>query len=294
MRVTETMRFDTAARGAAEARSRFEEATRAASTGLRVEHAEDDPAAAGLIARHRSQVDQTDALAKAMDAANAELTTADGALDGVGADLSRARELAVQLSNATWSAPERAAAAAEVDGLFKHAVGALNIKAGQRYVFGGFKDDAPPFDAAGNYAGDAGVRQVEVAPGLRLDASVRADVALKGAGGGTDVLAQLQALSTALATNNVAGIQGSLTGLDAGIDQVATARQQLGSHQAVLDVASAATKAAHVDSQARLAGLADADSIDAATSLAQAQQALEAVLTALAKGLNGPSLLSKL
>ena len=294
MRVTEKMSFESAARGAAAARTRFEEAPRQAATGLKVEHPEDDPAAAGLIARHRHQVDQTAALTSAMDAANAELDTADGALDGIGTDLSRARELAVQLSNATYSANERAAAAAEVDGLFKHALGLLNTKAGHRYLFGGFQDDAPPFDATGAYLGDTGVRQVEVAAGVRLDASVRADVALKGVGGGTDVLGVLQALSAALSANNVAGVQNSLTGLDAGIGQVALARGELGGHQSVLDAASSATRVAHVDAQARLSGLADADAIDAATALAQAQQGLEAVLAALGKTLNGPSLLDRL
>ena len=30
-------------------------------------------------------------------------------------------------------------------------------------------DDTPPFDAAGNYLGDTGVRQLEVAPGVLQD-----------------------------------------------------------------------------------------------------------------------------
>ena len=42
----------------------------------------------------------------------------------------------------------------------------MNTQEAGRYLFGGNIDRTPPFDAAGTYAGDTGVRQVEVAPGL--------------------------------------------------------------------------------------------------------------------------------
>lgn len=293
MRVTNRMLSDNAAKYAGAARERFEAASREAATGLRVQHPEDDPAAASLMARTIAQAGRDGAIDKALGAASDELQAADTALDGVGTALSRARELAVQLANATYDANQRAGAAEEVNGLIKDVLGRLNQKVGSRYVFGGFQDAAPPFDAAGAYLGDTGVREVEVAAGITLPASVRADVALKGVGGGTDVLATLQALATALSANNVAGVQASLDGLDAGIAQVARARSEAGSHLNVMDTARAAAQAAKTDGQATLSHLADADVIDAATRLTAAQQALEAALSAAAKTFQ-PSLLDKL
>ncbi|MEW5738130.1 MAG: flagellar biosynthesis protein FlgL [Myxococcota bacterium] len=293
MRVTDRLLFENAARHAASARERFEAASREAATGVRVRHPEDDPAAASVMARTISQAGRDGAIAKTLGTASDELAHAELALDGVSAALSRARELAVQLSNATYSANERAAAAQEVNGLFETVLGQLNRKVGHRYVFGGFQDDAPPFDATGAYLGDTGVREVEVAPGVTVPASIRADVALKGAGGGVDVLATLQALSTALAANNVAGVQGTLDALDTGIAQVARARSEAGSHLNVMDAAGAAALAARTDAQARLSHLADADIIDAASRLAQAERALDAALTAAARTFQ-PSLLDKL
>lgn len=293
MRVTDRLLFDNAARYAAAARARFEGASREAATGVRVQHPEDDPAAASSIARTTAQAGREDAIARALGLAADELNSAEVALEGVSTALSRARELAVQMSNATYSANERAAAAQEVQGLFQHVLGQLNRKVGHRYIFGGFKDAAPPFDATGAYLGDSGVREVEVAPGVTVPASVRADVALKGVGGGVDVLATLETLAAALSANNVALVQGTLDGLDQGIAQVALARSQAGSHLSVMDAASAAARAARADAQARLSHLADADVIDAAARLAQAERALDAALSAAAKTFR-PSLLDKL
>jgi len=293
MRVTNRLMSENAARNASAARERFELASREAATGVRVQHPEDDPAAASLMARTIAQAGRDGAINQALGAATDELQAADTALDGVTSALSRARELAVQLANPTYDANQRAGAAEEVNGLLKDVLGRLNQKVGSRYLFGGFQDAAPPFDAAGNYLGDPGVREVEVAPGITLPASVRADVALKGTAGGVDVLATLQALATALSANNVAGVQASLDGLDTGIAQVARARSEAGSHLNVMDTARAAAQAAKTDGQTKLSHLADADVIDAATRLTAAQQALEAALSAAAKTFQ-PSLLDKL
>lgn len=293
MRVTDRQIFEGAQARLGTARARAEAATQEASTGLRVIHPGDDPAAAGQIAARRLDATRHDAIRGAADAANDELASTDGALDAVGAALSRARELAVQLSNPTYSAAQRASSAAEIDGLFETVVAQMNTRVGQRYVFGGFKDGAPPFDAAGVYQGDANVRQIEIAPGVRQAVSVRADVAISGVGGGADVLATLKALSTALTTNNVANVRNSLTGLDAGIVQVASARAQVGSAEAVLDATSAAGRAASDDAATAISHLAEADTIASASKLALAQRALDAALTASAKSFQ-LSLLDKL
>ena len=143
-----------------------------------------------------------------------EVDAADSALQSLSDVLARARELAVQMGNDSYSAADRAGAATEIDGLVQQAVTLMNTNVNGRYIFGGNQDQTAPFDTAGNYNGDTAVRQVEVAPGVLEDSSVRADVAVKGVGGGVDLFATLQSLSTALRTNNGDAIRGSLTDLD--------------------------------------------------------------------------------
>jgi len=57
------------------------------------------------------------------------------------------------MGNDTYNADDRAAAATEVDGIFNQVVGSLNTRFGDRYIFGGYVDNTPPFAADGTYQG---------------------------------------------------------------------------------------------------------------------------------------------
>ena len=278
MRVTDRMIYDNASLWTGNARSQVEAATETAATGLRIVHPGDDPAAAGQITVHQQAQARADAIGKSVQAASDELGSADGALAAVGNAVARARELAVQLSTSTYTAAQRAAAANEVAGLFNEAVSALNTKVGNRYLFGGGKDSQPPFDSAGVYQGDTLVRQVEAAPGVLQNASVRADVAAKGTGGGVDLLSTLQALATALSANDIPGVQGTLDNLDAGTAQLSTARATAGADQSALDQAHSIALAASTSEKAAVSHLQDADIVASATQLQLAQRAFEAAL----------------
>jgi flagellar hook-associated protein 3 FlgL len=286
VRITDALTFDMATRSSAAAREAFVEAQQQASTGSRVVHPGDDPAAAGLIAAHRLASARFAAVSQAAGLASDELTAADGALDGVSTALSRARELAVQFSSSGYPQAQSAMGAEEVKTLADQIVSNLNSRFGNRYIFGGAKDAAPPFDrATGAYAGDAGVRQVEIAPGVLQQSNVRADLAITPpAGSGENVLQALQALQTALQANDLPGIQGSLDKLDAGISQVAAARSQVGASMHALDVAVTAGKAASQEVEAAGAKLGEVDLVTAAIRLAETQNALQASLAATAQG----------
>jgi flagellar hook-associated protein 3 FlgL len=306
MRVSDQMLYDRAQIDGAANRSRMDQATARSSSGVRVAHPGDDPAAAGLVVVERARMQQLDALATSTGRAADEVTAADGALDTIGTALSRASELAVQLSSSPYDAAQRAAGAKEVQGLLSTIVAALDTKVGNRYVFGGTQDGTAPFDglvldAAGNvnaaatgaYRGAADVRQAEIAPGVLQDVSVRADVALRGAGGGVDVIATLSSLANALAANDPTTAAAAIGQLAQGTTQLSTARAQSGAILSSLDAATAASQAARDDAKKRISGLADADEIQSASELALSQHALDASLTAIAQSFKF-SLLDKL
>lgn len=284
MRVTDRMTFDRAAREGGQARARLDRAVAQASSGLRVVHPGDDPGAAARIATERVTVARMDAIATATGRASDELAAVDAALGEVASGLARAQELATLFASAPYDAAQRASGAREVRGILASAVASLGVKVGGRYLLGGFRDGAPPFDASGAYQGDAGVREVEIAPGVRQPAGVRADVAIAGAGGGVDVLATLGALAAALEANDPEAVRAALSPLARGTDQVASARGAAGAAMATLDVASRAGEAARDAARVAIGKLADADPIAAASELALAQRALDAALTATAKG----------
>src|SRR3954471_22640002 len=228
MRVIDKMIFQNAAANAAKSRDRAQTALEQVSTGMRVVHPGDDPTVAALMVRGQQTIDRMNAINQNASRAGDEVDAADSALQSLSDVLARARELAVQMGNDSYSAADRAGAATEIDGLVQQAVTLMNTNVNGRYIFGGNQDQTAPFDTSGNYNGDTAVRQVEVAPGVLEDSSVRADVAVKGVGGGVDLFATLQSLSTALRSNNGDAIRGSLTDLTTSTTQVTTTLSQVG------------------------------------------------------------------
>jgi len=284
VRISDQMIFDLARQYDGQAQAQYVQASQTAASGMRVVHPGDDPAAAGLLAESQVTQGRLTGIAATAGRAADELNAADGALGQVSNTISQATQLAVQMANSSYSASERASAGAQIDQYLQQIVGELNTKVGDRYVFGGNKDGSPPFDPSGSYLGDTGVRQVEIAPGVTTAASVRADVAVKGVGGGADVLAALQALSTALKADNTSGIQAALTPLNQGLSQVSSARTQAGDSMNALDTAQAANKAALTAEKSRASSLGDADIAQSATNLAAAAQSLQASLAATSQG----------
>ena len=281
MRVTDRLVFDNATRDTARARTAATEASSQASTGTRINHPSDDPAAAGMIQSFQMSGARFAAIGQAAGLASDELSTVDGALDSVATAVSRARELAVQFSNSPYSASQRAGGALEVGQIIDHVRSMLNTKFGNRYVFGGTKDDTQPFDATGNYVGDNGVREVEVAPGVRQGANVLLGGMSATVPGG--LLQVLGALQTALSTNDQPGVAASLTGLTAGTDAVANARADVGASMHAFDTAVTASKVAADGQRSEASKLGEVDLVDASIQLQATQTALQASMSAAAQ-----------
>ena len=293
MRVTDKMIFQNAAANAAKSRDRAQTAMEEVSTGMRVVHPGDDPMVAAAMVRGQQTVDRMNAISQNAGRAADEVDSADSALQSLIDVLARARELAVQMGNDSYSAADRAGAATEVDGLVQQAVTLMNTNVNGRYIFGGNQDQTAPFDPAGNYSGDTAVRQVEVAPGVLEDSSVRADVAVKGVGGGVDLFATLQSLSTALKTNNGAAVRGSLTDLTTATTQVTTTLSQVGAMGDAFATAQTLAKSTADATTKNVANQSEADMIESSSQLALANSALNATLTAAAQSFN-LSLVNKL
>jgi flagellar hook-associated protein 3 FlgL len=285
MRVTEKMIFENSVAQTARSRENLSEAQSEVASGTRVQHPGDDPVAAALSVGHTVDKARFTAVGQAAQWAADELNAADTALDGITTVANRAKVIATQFGNDTYTAIDRATAAVEVDGLFKEAISLLNTTYGGRYIFGGFKDNAPPFDTTGAFVGDGNVRTVEVAPGLYQDASLDANAIVKGSNGGVDLMATMSDLSNALKSNDGAGIRFGIDKLNSSINQLAAGRTQAGMAQDAFQNAVSTAHAAASDETIKIGKLLDADIIDAATRLASAQYALNATLSAAAKTL---------
>jgi len=293
MRVIEKMIFESSIAQTQRSRESLDQAQSEVASGTRVQHPGDDPVAAALSIGHAVDKARFTAVGDSAQKAVDELNAADTALSGITTVADRAAVIATQFGNDSYSATDRAAASVEVDGLVKETISLLNTTYGGRYIFGGYKDNAAPFDPSGNYAGDDNIRTVEVAPGLYQPSSLDANAIVKCANGGVDLLQTLSDLSKSLQTNDANGVRAGLDNVNTAINQLAAGRTQAGMAQDAFQTAVTTAQTAASDETVKIGKLLDADILDASTRLASAQYALNATLTASAKTL-GMSLADKL
>ena len=278
MRVTESRLIDLAQSGMAKANTELGDASTTMSSGMRVEKPSQDPAswADGMRVHVRQIISngRGEAIGRAQDS----LGQTDGALDTIGTTLSRARELAVQMANGSLSSDERTAAANEVNQLRDTIISAADARGSDgQYVLAGSKSDLAPFAAAGSYAGDALGRSIETSENGTSSVTVSGNVLTAVAG--VDMLGTLASLSTALAANDVPGVQTALGSLGTGIAQVANARTQVGTRLSTLASADASRKSFELNLATIHTRDVEADPIAAASNLARAKQALDAAQT---------------
>lgn len=261
-------------------RAKMTDAVRDTSTGRRIHHPWDDPAAAGRAALHQAAAERLNSISDASLRARDDLQYADIALGEVSDWLTQARRIAVQMANDTVSTEDRDLAASELGLIRDGIVDALNRQVTGRYIFAGHLDDTAPFDAVGDYFGDDGVKRVEVAPGSFEAANVRADVAIKGVGGGADIFVELAELETALLADDAVAISAAIEGIDIAHRQVVDTRAEVGTRYVVFDVASTSNDFLAEENEINSARLIDADMIEAAQNLTMAKTALDAALSA--------------
>lgn len=278
MRISDNMRLDVMVRQQGQLQEQYASASQVAASGARISNPEDDPVGAGQALRLEGALDRIAAFRNAIKAAKGDVDLSEGSLATAGDVFARAGEIALQGANGTLSASDRLSLAHEVDQLKSQMIDIVNTKGQNGYVFGGTKTGTPAMDANGNFLGNASDRTIEVSPGVSAITSVSGALAFTVAGG-RDVIADLDALRTALASNNPAAIAATVSQLDASRRQILAARGDAGIKSNRLDTADAA----HQESQASLStqrhAVIDADPAAAYSRLMAMQTALDQAIS---------------
>ncbi|WP_434983840.1 flagellar hook-associated protein FlgL [Vreelandella zhaodongensis] len=180
MRISTVTMFEQSTASINRQQSDFLKVSQQIASGRRVVNPSDDPQAASRAVG----VDQSKAMnqqfADARVSARNSLSQTESILNSVSDAVTSAKTLLVQASSDTLSDVDRESIASELKGIYETMLGQANATDGNgRHLFGGYKDNAPPFvkSADGNveYNGDNSVRQ------QRVDASRLMPVAENGA-----------------------------------------------------------------------------------------------------------------
>ena len=267
--------------------SRFSAAQQQVSTGKRINRPSDSPPDTATAMRLRASLKAVDQYARNASDGTARLGLVDQTLTGVYAAVSRARDIALQGSGSTGGS-SREALATEVDQIRDDLLSQANTTYLTRPVFGGTTAGGKAYDSTGTFVGVAGAIPRQVGD----DVKVRVDVDGRTVfgDGSTSVFAELDALSTALRTNDGVGLTAGLDALAARLNAVSTAQASVGASAKRIEQAEASLIDRQLSLTSSLSDLEDVDLARATVDLNLQQVAYQAALAATARVMQ-PSLL---
>ncbi|HEY3971869.1 MAG TPA: flagellar hook-associated protein FlgL [Candidatus Sulfotelmatobacter sp.] len=180
------------------------------SSGQSVNAPSDNPAAAASLVENAAQTSQTDQFLRSSGSVLGELQTADSTLNSVTTVLERAITLGTEGANGTVSDSDRAAIAAEVQGIQSQLVSLANLSYQGSYVFAGTATQTAPYVLDPNsssgvtYVGNANTNSLTVGNDFKVQTNLPGSQLFSSSG--NDVFQAIQDLITNLQSGNSAGI----------------------------------------------------------------------------------------
>ncbi|HYJ46770.1 MAG TPA: hypothetical protein VEV81_09165, partial [Pyrinomonadaceae bacterium] len=269
-------------------RQRLSVAQEQLSSGKRINRPSDDPVGAGAVLRLRTSQNIVKQYQESVGTVKDRLLVADGALDSYEQWLDRARSTLTQGASDLTSTAGRAVAATEIDSLRAQILSVSNLRSDEQYVFGGTRQDVPPFDPATNApaATATTVPLVQLEPdGTPVAVGVTADTVFSDANGTifqtlTDVAAALRGTGNAAADK--ATISAGLDRLGDFSELSSIARTHLGTNINSTEAASDRLSQASLSYESSLESVEGTDFVATALDLTNSENALNASLQASA------------
>ncbi len=224
------------------------------ATSKRLLRLSDDPNVIGQVISIKSSLTYMEQYSRSIEDGLGYLNMSDTAMGTMGDVLTKASEYAVQAANGTCNASDRIAIAEQIDKLVEQMVDLGNSFIGDKYIFAGAKNSAPPFKRVGDqiiYSGDTNEIRREVladtdyridSPGITTSGSPGVfGLAVDNGDGtytvcdgdpsnmtGTGVFRVLFDLRNSLNGNDTDGINGSIEELKQETDSLLKYRVQVG------------------------------------------------------------------
>ncbi len=284
-RVTDSSSSSLIAAQIATARQRMAIAQERIASGSRINRPSDDPLGAEAVIRLRTSQTEVEQFRRNAGLAEDRLKAADVTIDDYQKSLDRARTLVLQGANDVTTPEARQNLATELEGIRQQMKALANATHQDQFVFGGTRQNVPPYDA--NFAPAAGA----AAPSLLqiepqsdpLQTGVTADKVFADATG--DVFDALQAVITALrgtgdAETDKIAVTTGLDRLKSLADQAGVARTRIGASLSHVETVTDRLGEISLDRQASIERVSGADLAESALALNAAQRDIEAILQA--------------
>jgi len=260
-----------------------------ASTGMKISAPSDDPTSAQQIVRLKSQTAATNQYARNITNGTALLTMANSAMSSMSNTLTSVKQLALEMSNATNGDPTAMTAAAQqMQQLKSQFISLGNTQLNGNYLFGGFKNDTPPFDAAtGAFTGTTDTTSFEIAAGSSVPVAVSGSQVISGGtppgSSGTDIMGMFDNLISALNSGSTAGVQAQLGNIDSAATQITSSEATIGASMNRLTTATSVAQDNNLATTQVISSLQDADYTQVVSDLSKQQTAYQAAIASSAK-----------
>ena len=252
------------------------------SSGKRFERMSEDPLAGTQVLTADRGLRAIEQYRRNSSSARARTDAEESVLSQMTDLISRAKELALQEGSAGGSSQTRAAAKSEVDRIIDQVIALGNTQVGSEYLFAGNQTTTKPFDAAGLYYGDNGIRQTEVGQNYLLTTNHTGQELLVSSG----VLSSLQSLSTALNGGVPGTIASTAFLLDGAFDATQTMLATNGARVRQIESAMQNTDALETSFTLKKSDAQEIDLEAVTTRFVGAQNTLQAALLSTSKILN--------
>ncbi|MCY7346003.1 MAG: flagellar hook-associated protein FlgL [Pyrinomonadaceae bacterium] len=265
-------------------RSRIDVLQERLTTGKRINRASDDPNGAEAVLNLRTSQKQIEQFQRSAQTVNTKLTTADNSLESYQISLDRTRSAISQGLTGTTTQEARNVLATELESLRDRILNIANSKSGDEYVFGGTRQNVPPFDPTTRVpaAAPTAAQFVQIEPGSNAIASgVTADKIFSDAS--SDIFADLTAAAAALrGTGNAANDRATLVNANARLvvynDAATNARLIVGTNMKTSEIALENLTGNFLSLDEQATNIEGADFAGTALEFADAQRSFEATL----------------
>lgn len=191
MRIADKMKFEQVNSTLGKNRENLFNLQTQSATQKRVNKPSDDGLAAARLVSYRDEKEGISQFLKTIQFAQSNLDMSDQSLEELTNLLVRGKELVMgQVNDASSSAQTRRTVAVEIDQLLSQAIQIGNRRMGNRYIFGGYRITAPPFDSYGKYMGDDGQVMLAVNKDSQVAINVPGSMVFLGHGISKDGIAQ--------------------------------------------------------------------------------------------------------
>ncbi|MEN9615698.1 MAG: hypothetical protein RL022_1120 [Chloroflexota bacterium] len=277
LRINYNLASSSAQRGLGASQDAYAKQANRLSTGLRINSASDDAAGMAVSEKLKNQVRGLNQAQRNAQDGISLIQTAEGALTETHSLLARMRELAVQSSNDTLSASDRANLQVEFTALYA---------------------EVDRISSTTAFNGIYLLNNADVATGMTLQIGANNGNTFTLTVGGAQMSTLNSNFDSAAATLTTVGYQSSasavISAVDAAVNAVSTARAGLGALQNRLESVGRSLAVASENTAAANSRVADADIASSMSELVRAQILQQAGISVLAQANQAPSLVLQL